>query len=186
MGWTDERVEQLKAFGPKDFPRAKLPGSWAVSPQCRDRQGSPPWLGRPRGPCPCRAAAFDVVPVGGSHRRAGAEIIEEDPVVLEDGKFATVLTINDRMCRWPIGDPAENEFHFCGRKPKTGTPYCERMRARPISRNSSVGIGAPRNSSDEDVVGDVDDPASKMFTRRTSGHSAPRHAGKRGGKPIHA
>ena len=33
-------------------------------------------------------------------------------VVLEDGRFATVLTINDRMCRWPIGDPAENEFHF--------------------------------------------------------------------------
>jgi GcrA cell cycle regulator len=53
------------------------------------------------------------------------EIIEEDPVVLEDGKFATVLTINDQMCRWPIGDPAENEFHFCGRKPKTGSPYCE-------------------------------------------------------------
>jgi GcrA cell cycle regulator len=53
------------------------------------------------------------------------EIIEEDPVVLEDGKFATVLTINDRMCRWPIGDPAENEFHFCGRNPKAGSPYCE-------------------------------------------------------------
>jgi GcrA cell cycle regulator len=36
-----------------------------------------------------------------------------------------VLTINDRMCRWPIGDPAENEFHFCGRNPKPGSPYCE-------------------------------------------------------------
>jgi len=29
------------------------------------------------------------------------------------------------MCRWPIGDPSENEFHFCGRKPKVGSPYCE-------------------------------------------------------------
>ena len=54
-----------------------------------------------------------------------APIVEEDPLVLEDGSHATVLTINDRMCRWPIGDPAENEFHFCGRKPKTGSPYCE-------------------------------------------------------------
>jgi GcrA cell cycle regulator len=36
-----------------------------------------------------------------------------------------VLTINDRMCRWPIGDPSENEFHFCGRKPRLGSPYCE-------------------------------------------------------------
>jgi GcrA cell cycle regulator len=53
------------------------------------------------------------------------EIVEEDPIVLEDGNFATVLTINDRMCRWPIGDPSENEFHFCGRNPKAGSPYCE-------------------------------------------------------------
>ena len=52
-------------------------------------------------------------------------VVEEDPVVLDDGHFATVLTINDRMCRWPIGDPAENEFHFCGRKPRIGSPYCE-------------------------------------------------------------
>ena len=28
-------------------------------------------------------------------------------------------------CRWPIGDPAANEFHFCGRAPKSGSPYCE-------------------------------------------------------------
>src|SRR5215468_10737617 len=53
------------------------------------------------------------------------EIVEEDPIVLEDGRFATVLTINDRMCRWPIGDPSENQFHFCGRRPKSGSPYCE-------------------------------------------------------------
>ena len=52
-------------------------------------------------------------------------IVEEDPITLDDGNFATVLTINDRMCRWPIGDPSENEFHFCGRKPKSGSPYCE-------------------------------------------------------------
>jgi GcrA cell cycle regulator len=53
------------------------------------------------------------------------QIIEEDPIKLDDGNFATVLTINDRMCRWPIGDPAENEFHFCGHRPKAGSPYCE-------------------------------------------------------------
>ena len=29
------------------------------------------------------------------------------------------------MCRWPIGDPAATEFHFCGRCPKSGSPYCE-------------------------------------------------------------
>src|ERR1019366_8183431 len=52
-------------------------------------------------------------------------VVEEDPLQLEDGSHATVLTISDRMCRWPIGDPAASEFHFCGRSPKEGSPYCE-------------------------------------------------------------
>ncbi|HEY5347193.1 MAG TPA: GcrA family cell cycle regulator, partial [Rhizomicrobium sp.] len=52
-------------------------------------------------------------------------IVEEEPLPLDDGNFATVLTISDRMCRWPIGDPAATEFHFCGRNPKSGSPYCE-------------------------------------------------------------
>jgi GcrA cell cycle regulator len=54
-----------------------------------------------------------------------APVVEEDPLTLADGSHATVLTINDRMCRWPIGDPSADEFHFCGRNPKSGSPYCE-------------------------------------------------------------
>ena len=28
---------------------------------------------------------------------------------------ATILSLTDRMCKWPIGDPREPGFHFCGR-----------------------------------------------------------------------
>jgi GcrA cell cycle regulator len=54
-------------------------------------------------------------------------IVEEDSPVLKTGKgkYATILTIEDGMCRWPIGEPSEEEFHFCGRKQKEGFPYCE-------------------------------------------------------------
>lgn len=34
---------------------------------------------------------------------------------------ATILTLGDHMCRWPIGDPSEDNFTFCGRY---GFPYC--------------------------------------------------------------
>jgi GcrA cell cycle regulator len=27
-------------------------------------------------------------------------------------------------CRWPIGDPRQEGFHFCGRPPIPGRPYC--------------------------------------------------------------
>jgi GcrA cell cycle regulator len=52
-------------------------------------------------------------------------IVEEAPVTLADGTHITILTITDRMCRWPIGDPSASDFHFCGRAPKSGLPYCE-------------------------------------------------------------
>jgi len=38
---------------------------------------------------------------------------------------ASILTLNESRCRWPIGDPGDEEFHFCGRHSGTETPYCE-------------------------------------------------------------
>ena len=37
---------------------------------------------------------------------------------------ARLLELNEDTCRWPIGDPASQEFFFCGGKPVTGLPYC--------------------------------------------------------------
>ncbi len=52
-------------------------------------------------------------------------VAEPDPFTFDDGSFATVVTVNDRMCRWPIGDPKGKDFHFCGQGSKTGSCYCE-------------------------------------------------------------
>jgi len=45
------------------------------------------------------------------------------PQPLADGEAATILTLRDSMCKWPIGDPADPQFAFCGRKSTCG-PYC--------------------------------------------------------------
>ena len=44
---------------------------------------------------------------------------------LPNGEFATILTIRDHMCKWPIGDPGDSGFRFCGRRAKEGEPYCD-------------------------------------------------------------
>ena len=36
----------------------------------------------------------------------------------------TLLELNDRICRWPMGHPGEADFHFCGEKVNPGFPYC--------------------------------------------------------------
>ena len=36
----------------------------------------------------------------------------------------TLLDLNERICRWPMGHPGEADFHFCGEKVNPGFPYC--------------------------------------------------------------
>ena len=36
----------------------------------------------------------------------------------------SLLELNDRICRWPMGHPGEADFHFCGVKVNPGFPYC--------------------------------------------------------------
>jgi GcrA cell cycle regulator len=36
----------------------------------------------------------------------------------------SLLDLNDRICKWPIGHPGEPDFHFCGLNANPGFPYC--------------------------------------------------------------
>jgi GcrA cell cycle regulator len=36
----------------------------------------------------------------------------------------TLLDLNDKICKWPLGHPGEPDFHFCGDKVNPGFPYC--------------------------------------------------------------
>jgi GcrA cell cycle regulator len=36
----------------------------------------------------------------------------------------SLLDLNDRICKWPMGHPGEPDFHFCGEPANPGFPYC--------------------------------------------------------------
>ena len=42
----------------------------------------------------------------------------------EMAEKTSLLDLNDRICRWPMGHPGEPDFHFCGEKVNPGFPYC--------------------------------------------------------------
>ena len=48
---------------------------------------------------------------------------EELVIPLNERKY--IQTLTESCCRWPIGDPQQPEFHFCGKKKIPGLPYCE-------------------------------------------------------------
>jgi GcrA cell cycle regulator len=49
--------------------------------------------------------------------------VEEIVIPLAERK--SIQTLLESHCRWPIGDPQEADFHFCGKTKVTGLPYCE-------------------------------------------------------------
>lgn len=45
----------------------------------------------------------------------------------EEPGSATVVTLHEHSCKWPIGNPGTDDFTFCGRYAKK-PPYCEEHR----------------------------------------------------------
>ncbi|MCR8726274.1 GcrA family cell cycle regulator [Frigidibacter sp. ROC022] len=37
----------------------------------------------------------------------------------------SLMELTERTCKWPIGDPATDNFWFCGLAAQPGKPYCE-------------------------------------------------------------
>jgi GcrA cell cycle regulator len=48
---------------------------------------------------------------------------EELVIPMNERKY--IQTLTETCCRWPIGDPQQPDFHFCGKSKIPGLPYCE-------------------------------------------------------------
>ena len=45
--------------------------------------------------------------------------------VEKTAKKISLMELTERTCKWPIGDPATEDFWFCGLSVQQGKPYCE-------------------------------------------------------------
>ena len=46
------------------------------------------------------------------------------PIKRTPKRGANILALTERMCKWPVGDPRDSDFHFCGHQTAPGMPYC--------------------------------------------------------------
>ncbi len=51
--------------------------------------------------------------------------IQATPINTPNKEFLSLTDLDNHTCRWPIGDPKDENFHFCGRKVRLGQTYCE-------------------------------------------------------------
>jgi len=141
------RPSPVKANEPKPAPRKEevkapvKPKAKAPSPEPEEDfedEGAPAAASAvPSQPLPNREPTPRVVSVGpGGFLRQGpgdqqAPIPPAPPRRLvpakpspEMAEKTSLLDLNDRVCRWPMGHPGEPDFHFCGEKVNPGFPYC--------------------------------------------------------------
>ena len=53
------------------------------------------------------------------------EVLAKVNEVEKKAKKLTLMELTERTCKWPVGDPATDDFWFCGLPVQQGKPYCE-------------------------------------------------------------
>lgn len=158
MSWTDERVELLKKLWAEGLSASQIASQLGgvtrnavigkvhrLSLSGRAKPASSgPRPRKPRSPSPHRSVSRSYVSgntalkvhAQPAPRRLPAPIPEED-VVVPISLNVSLMALNDSMCKWPIGDPGADDFHFCGHKNYNDLPYCEyhsRVAYQPVDR----------------------------------------------------
>src|SRR5690606_22258435 len=57
-------------------------------------------------------------------RELERSIFESENSSAASGDRITLMTLTSRTCKWPIGDPGDEDFHFCSRNAELGGSYC--------------------------------------------------------------
>ena len=71
------------------------------------------------------------MPATGEREIVSRPVAIEAPVPLK----LELIQLTEQTCKWPIGDPAQEDFHFCGHSTKESSPYCayhSRLAYQPV------------------------------------------------------
>lgn len=80
------------------------------------------------------------------------EITQNVPAVaIPETRRVTLLDLTPRSCRWPLGDPRDEDFHFCGEQAPIGGVYCDFHKA--LSLDTPEARAARRKSYEEFLAG---------------------------------
>lgn len=106
MTWTTEKIKQLKKLWSKGKSTVEIGRELGISKNAV--VGKVHRLELNARPSPIKKVAVKKV--------VKKKETKQENVSLMDLKL--------NSCRWPIGDPKDADFHFCGKDTVTGKPYC--------------------------------------------------------------
>lgn len=149
MSWTDERVELLKKLWQDGHSASQIAselggvtrnavigkvhrlglsgrGKAQVASATRVRKPrTPSAQTKPRAPRASAAKAVKLDPELETKSIPVPKVEPQEALVVPISKRATILTLTETTCKWPIGDPGDPDFHFCGNPSAEDAPYCK-------------------------------------------------------------
>lgn len=57
----------------------------------------------------------------------------------------TMKELKSGICRWPIGDPRDGDFHFCSESSEPGISYCQHH--TELAHNTGAGNRTKKKSA---------------------------------------
>ncbi|GAA3864445.1 GcrA family cell cycle regulator [Celeribacter arenosi] len=111
---------KAKPAKPKAEPKAK-----PAAPAAAEAKPAEP------APTPKSPARRAIIPAGQplppqpSTNEIPAEALAKVSEVEKKAKKISVMELTEKTCKWPVGDPATDDFWFCGLPSQAGKPYCE-------------------------------------------------------------
>lgn len=131
MVWTDERIEQLKVLWAEGRTTGEIGKLLGVSKNAV--VGKAHRLGLKGRPSPIKRTA-ESRPAAPPRRQP-------------EKQMRSLVDLSAHTCRWPIGDPKEPGFHFCGAPTIPGKPYCAEH-----SAIAYVGASSAKSSREDDAA----------------------------------
>ena len=144
MTWTDERVETLKRLWSEGLSASQIAAELGgvtrnavigkvhrlgLSGRAKSPASAAPRTRKPRS-SHAHMLRVSRPSVRGNTALAHAYEVEAEPEaelsdnVIPLGQRRTLLQLTEETCRWPIGDPGQADFFFCGGRTVSGLPYC--------------------------------------------------------------
>ena len=123
MAWTDERVDKLKALWKKGLSASQIATELGENITRNAVIGKAHRLGLSSRPSPVKKPA-QAKPRKAPVKKAAPAAPALAPDPFDKPEKITILELTDRICKWPLGHPGEDDFQFCGSKSVPGQPYC--------------------------------------------------------------
>lgn len=95
--------------------------SASVASQDGDDLGEPPMSAARRAIIP----AGQPLPPQPSANEVSPEALAKVSEIEKSARKLSLMELTEKTCKWPVGDPATDNFWFCGLAAQPGKPYCE-------------------------------------------------------------